>query len=228
MIVSDPFVDDPLADKYAELRLAVVLVEIFHIGLILISSTIEWEGGGTFLRRRNALDRLSTRSGFTWNNLERHISLQLHRFGLNALRPKRCSCKDMCRSRLFHVKPLRVERRSSAFLRRKNVPPPSHSMVLLISMRPMWNISTRTTASRSSAYLSASGSSTNGSLTIIYQQRNRAAILPRGGESLVWLSTPATTSASRVFPMGRSTRQSTTSKSTPRPNELNVDESNVA
>jgi hypothetical protein len=85
MIIGGPFVDNPFVNEYAKLRFAVVLVKIFNIHLVLAGSAIEAKRCGTLLRRRGALDRLSTRSGFTWNNLERHISLQLHCFGLNAV-----------------------------------------------------------------------------------------------------------------------------------------------
>src|SRR5580704_12340 len=85
MIVCEPFIDYSIANQHPKLRPAVILVEILHIHLVLARSAIEAERCGTFLCRWPALHRFPARSSFTWNNVERCVALQLHRFSLNAI-----------------------------------------------------------------------------------------------------------------------------------------------
>src|SRR5580700_2148289 len=71
MIVSDPFIDNLVADQHAKLRLAVILVKVLDVHLVPPCGTVEAKRRRTLLGRRCTLDRLSARSSFTWNNLER-------------------------------------------------------------------------------------------------------------------------------------------------------------
>src|SRR4029077_13532946 len=57
----------------------------------------------------------------------------------------------------------------------------------------------------------------NGSPTIICRRRSRAETHPHDDASRDWRFAPATTSASKAFPMARSTRTWIMSRFTPRP-----------
>src|SRR5579862_8409141 len=83
MIVGNPFIDDPLADKHAKLRFAIILIKIFDVQFVSARGTLKSRAGRTFLHRWRTLDGLSARSGFAWNNVDRYVSLQLHRLSFD-------------------------------------------------------------------------------------------------------------------------------------------------
>src|SRR5579859_7194040 len=86
MIVGNPFIQHLIAEKYAELRAAVILIEILDIQFIPARLPGEVKRRGTLLRGGRTFDGLASGSVFPRNDIDGNVAIELHGLGLDAAR----------------------------------------------------------------------------------------------------------------------------------------------
>src|SRR5260370_34192050 len=84
MIVGGPLIDELIRDPHAEMRDAIILVEIPNVNCIPAGRAVISEARGA--ASRSTCNRLSSGSGFPWRDWLYFGSLQLHGLGFDTSR----------------------------------------------------------------------------------------------------------------------------------------------